>query len=180
VAGSLFGLLLISMVGAFLLWPQRVILRYRKTWIGPLGWMGCWHLPAGQMLWIDRLGWRWRWGSLQMQGRWPPRVRGHCSPIDWLRYWPYLLAIGNQIHLTSWQGEVEIGFTDPAVTGQCLGLIAALPPPLAHHIRLTFTRVGWHGQGSLLLQFRCWRMLGPGLTLGWRVWQSSYQLRKRR
>lgn len=168
-----------SMVGAFLLWPQRVNLRYRKTWIGHLGWMGCWHLPAGQLLRVNRHGWRWNWGSLCWRGGWPTGVSSHFSCSDWPRYWPYLLDIGKQIHFKSWQGGVEIGFADPAVTGQCLGLIAALPLQLAQHIRLTFTRIGWRGRGSLLIQFRGWRMLGPGLRLGWQLWQASHQARKR-
>ncbi|MFQ3583460.1 MAG: hypothetical protein SNJ85_00800 [Cyanobacteriota bacterium] len=179
MAGSLFGLLLMSLVGTFLLWPQRLILRYRKTWLGPLGWRGCWHLPMGQRLRVNRHGWHWRWGSLSRHGRWPTRMGGRCSPSDWPRYWPYLLDIGKQLSLKSWQGGVEIGFADPAVTGQCLGLIAALPPQWSQHIRLTFTRVGWQGQGSLFIQFRGWRMLGPGLKLGWQLWQASHQLRKR-
>ncbi|MGQ9838432.1 MAG: hypothetical protein ACUVRV_10815 [Cyanobacteriota bacterium] len=180
---SLVGLLLVSlmgMVGVFLLWPQRLKLCYRKTWMSQLGWIGYWHLPAGQRLQLNHRGWWWRWGSLHWRRRWPTGVGNTLLPSDWLRYWPYLLDMGKQIHLTSWQGGIEIGFADPAVTGQCLGLIAALPPQLAQHIHLTFTRIGWCGQGSLHIRFRGWRMLGPGLKLGWQLWQAKHQLGKRK
>lgn len=178
MTASLIGLLLLGMVGAFLLWPQKLKLCYRKTWISQLSWMGYWYLPAGQRLRVNHRGWRWRWGCLCWHGRWPTGVGPVFFPGDQLRYWLYVLDIGKQLHLISWQGGVEIGFADPAVTGQCLGLIAALPPPLAQHIRLTFTRIGWCGRGSLHIQFRVWRMLGPGLKLGWQLWQANHQLRK--
>jgi hypothetical protein len=86
-----------------------------------------------------------------------------CSPRDW----PYLWKLGKQLHIQSWQGGVEIGFADPALTGQCLGLIAALPPQLAQHLRLTFARIGWHGWGSLVIRLRGWQVLGLALKLGW-------------
>jgi hypothetical protein len=88
-------------------------------------------------------------------------------PRDWPRYWPYLWKLGKQLRIQSWQGGVEIGFADPALTGQCLGLIAALPPQLAQHLRLTFARIGWHGWGSLVIRLRGWQVLGLALKLGW-------------
>ena len=48
-----------------------------------------------------------------------------------------------------------------------MGLIAALPLPLAQHLRLTFTRIGWHGWGSLVVRLRGWQVLGLALKLGW-------------
>ncbi len=163
------GLLLSSLVGMFLFWPQQLLLRYRKPWQGRFACRWQWHGFGGLTLRGSHRGWEWRWGSLHIQGRWPVQKRNRFSPPDWPRYWPYLWNLGKQLHVQSWQGGVEIGFADPAVTGQCLGLIAALPPQLAQHLRLTFTRIGWHGQGSLVVRFRGWQVLGPVLKLGWLV-----------
>ncbi|MEN9226500.1 MAG: hypothetical protein Q6M54_13630 [Thermostichus sp. DRC_bins_24] len=163
----LIGLLLASMVGVFLFWPQRVILRYRKPWQGRLAWIWQWHLPGGLVLQGTHRGWRWRWGSLWWRGGWPQSKKRGFTWADLPRFGPALLHLGRQMHWKAWRGGLELGFADPALTGQGIGLLAALPPQLAQHIRLTFTRVGWQGRGSLVVQFRGWRVLGPGLKLGW-------------
>ncbi|MEN9229388.1 MAG: hypothetical protein Q6L68_00655 [Thermostichus sp. DG02_5_bins_236] len=175
----LIGLLLVGLAAALLLLPQRVTLRYRKPWDGPLVWIGQWHLPGRLVLQVSHRGWQCRWGSLCWRGRWPKSKRWSLTWADLPRYGPALFHLGRQFHLKAWQGGLEIGFADPALTGPGIGLIAALPPQLAQHIRLTFMRIGWQGQGSLLIQFRGWRMLGPGLKLGWQLWQASHQPRKR-
>ncbi len=164
VIKRLAGLLLVTGLGLFLFWPQQLLLRYRKPWQGPLAWVGEWRGWGGLTWRGSRRGWEWRCGSLRVRGRWP---RDRCSPGDWPRYWPHLWNLGKRLHIQSWQGGLEIGFANPALTGQCLGLIAALPPLLAQHLRLTFTRSGWRGQGSLVVRFRPWQVLGPSLKLGW-------------
>ncbi|MEN9222238.1 MAG: hypothetical protein Q6M04_07350 [Thermostichus sp. BF3_bins_97] len=163
------------MVGVFLFWPQRVILRYRKPWRGHLAWSWQWHWLGGLVLQGTHRGWRWRWGSLCWCGGWPKSRRCNLTWADLLRYGPALFRLGRQIHLQTWKGGLEMGFADPALTGQGIGLIAALPPQLAQHIRLTFTRVGWQGQGSLVVQFRGWRVLGPSLELGWIALRATGQ-----
>lgn len=160
---SPLGLLLAVFVGTLLFWPQQLILRYRKPWQGPLAWIWKWHGWGGWAVRGSRRGWEWRWGSLRLRGRWPAQRGERCSPRDW----PYLWKLGKQLHIQSWQGGVEIGFADPALTGQCLGLVAALPPQLAQHLRLTFARIGWHGWGSLVIRLRGWQVLGLALKLGW-------------
>lgn len=76
----------------------------------------------------SRRGWEWRCGSLCVRGHWPARVGCRLSFADWPRFWPLLKQLAKGIQIQSWQGGLEIGFADPALTGQCLGLIAALPP----------------------------------------------------
>jgi len=173
VIQRLAGLLLVTGLGLFLFWPQQHLLRYRKPWQGSLAWVGEWRGWRGLALLGSRRGWEWRCGSLYVRGHWPAWVGCRLSFADWPRFWPLLRRLAEGIQIQSWRGGLEIGFADPALTGQCLGLLATLPPSLACHLRLTFAHTGWHGQGSLLLCFRAWRVLGPALELAWLILRSS-------
>lgn len=128
VIQRLAGLLLVTGLGLFLFWPQQLLLRYRKPWQGPLAWVGEWRGWRGLALRGSRRGWEWRCGSLYVRGHWPAWVGCRLSFADWPRFWPLLRRLAEGIQIQSWRGGLEIGFADPALTGQCLGLLATLPP----------------------------------------------------
>ncbi|MEN9251201.1 MAG: hypothetical protein Q6K99_08970 [Thermostichales cyanobacterium BF4_bins_65] len=111
---------------AILLSPVQGELRWRKTWSGSLGW--CWRIAwLGMGLRRGRGLGSWNWHSLQIL------VAG-------------MLRYGRLQH---WQCYTEIGFRDPALTGQWLGLVSGLPPELGRCFHLTFSRCGWQSRGRL-------------------------------
>ncbi|GAB4213776.1 MAG: hypothetical protein OHK0012_10520 [Synechococcales cyanobacterium] len=87
----------------------------------------------------------------------------------WLQLWAGL----RHIRLQDWTTYTEVGFRDPALTGQWIGLISSLPPAVSRCIHLTFTRSGWRTQGSLRAKVRVIWLLIWGMR--WCVGQAIHR-----
>lgn len=131
--------------------PIHGEVRWRKTWSGSLG--VCWRVTG--------------LGIPLNQGRMRRQILMTDWPQGWRQRWRiirWLLRFGRVHH---WQVSADIGFRDPALTGQWLGVISALPPVIGRCIHLTFTRTGWQLRGKLQGSIALGWLLALGLKLGW-------------
>ncbi|MEO0854810.1 MAG: hypothetical protein AAFY15_15095 [Cyanobacteria bacterium J06648_11] len=76
--------------------------------------------------------------------------------------------------MEAWQGQIEVGLSEPDWTGMLLGWVATLPPAWAQRVRVTFERSGGRGRGRATWRGRsisviwCW----VRYDLSWRVGRS--------
>ena len=141
--------------------PWRVQLRWRKPW----------NRPLAIRVRIDSPGQWWSFAydrrSARMQALqrwvWPPRGR---TPSILLRQGKHKLRVmrelSHAISVSAWTSQTQFGFDDPSLTGECLGLLAAMPRPVQQSISITFERAGCRSRGQLDLTVKpialIWRL----------------------
>ena len=128
--------------------PWRLRMRWRKLWDGPLAiqvriyspgqWWSCAferrsaHMQALQ-LWV-----------------WPLQVHSPSILLRQVRRKLRVLrALSHAVSVSAWTSQTQCGFDDPSLTGECLGLLAAMPHPVQQSISITFERAGCRSRGRL-------------------------------
>ena len=160
-----------SFVIAIACLPWRVQLGWRKPWDRPLAIQVRLYSP-GQ--WWSFAGTRRSALMLALQRWvWPPRGR---NPGVLLRHGRrqlrVLRALSHAISVSDWASQTQFGFDDPSLTGECLGLLAAMPRPVQQSISITFERAGCRSRGQLDLTVKpialLWQlMLVRTRQIGW-------------
>lgn len=146
IAGVVIALGCITVAIACL--PWRVRLRWRKTWSGPLALQvkiispGQWWSVSGNRRsdWLQVLG-RWIWPS---QTRNASRLLQQGK-----KQFRWLLMLRPTCTVLAWTIQAQFGFDDPSLTGECLGLLAAMPISLQKSISITFEQDGCRTRGEL-------------------------------
>ncbi|MEM8717039.1 MAG: hypothetical protein AAF268_03360 [Cyanobacteria bacterium P01_A01_bin.3] len=142
--------------------PWRVSLRWRKTWDGPLAIQariyspGQWYtLACSRHSRIVQTLQHWLWPSgvnapaiIQLR-----QVRRNVRILSALR---------PAMSVSVWVHETQFGFDDPSLTGECLGLLAAMPRSVQRSIAITFERAGCRSRGQLDVTIQ-------PIAIGWRL-----------
>jgi hypothetical protein len=162
----ILAVLLLASAGVLAALPWAVVLKWRKSWQGPLGFQTCFSvkgLPFQMALGSRR--WRCQWGSCHWSRAIAPKsdsIRQAVLYSRWLR--PLVPAI----RVARWHLDIEVGFGNPDLTGRYWGTIAALPAAIATHIRPSFEREGIRSRGNVMLRARPLLLLGYWLQWRWR------------
>ncbi len=177
-------LVLIALI-ALLQFPIDCVVAWRKPWGGSLAigirveWLG-----AGVELKSRHC--RWWWGPFSS-----------TTPHNILRQVvssSKLGALGSHLPLLSRQawmlyhhpsvaseacGWIQMGWGDPVVTGQWIGILASLPPPLARRIQLRFDQQGWRSRGWIRLRIPLVLLVLKGMATGLTIWQTRREKTKK-
>jgi hypothetical protein len=129
--------------------PLQMQFRWRKPWGAGWVWRGKVCCGGCLQLHLSRHG-RWQLGPWQgaiplwNASFWWPLLSRHPQRSGRLLIW-----LVQQFRYMSLQGYLILGFRDPVHTARAIGLLAILPPPLAHQIVFSFRQQGCCSRGSL-------------------------------
>ena len=161
---------LVCSIGVMLLYlPWQIHLRWRKFWLGPLAIQV--RIDSPGRCWTYTCKQRSQFVQTLQQWIWPLQAR---SPSNTLRQshrkLRFIAALSPAVKVSAWTSLTQFGFDDPSLTGECLGLLAAMPLPLQQSIAITFEREGCQTKGQLSLTVK-------PIALGWRVLSTRFQNR---
>ncbi|NJL97494.1 MAG: hypothetical protein HC924_00995 [Synechococcaceae cyanobacterium SM2_3_2] len=165
---------ILTLLVAILLWiPADLHLKWRKPWGGSLVvWLQLGWLLA--VIQVRARRYQWKWFCWQGSQAWhgDPSVVINVGMIKRLimakpRNYPFVQLFRK----ATAEGWLEIGLRDPALTGQWIGYLGGLPPPLASRIRLRFDQFGWRSGGWLRARLTPYQLL----RMLWKTWRSSNQ-----
>ncbi len=159
--------------------PIDCVVAWRKPWGGSLAigirveWLG-----AGVELKSRHC--RWWWGKVSSTTSHNILRQLFSSSKKLVALGPHLPLISRQVvslfhHpsvVSEAYGWIQMGWGDPVVTGQWIGVLASLPPPLARRIQLRFDRQGWRSRGWLRLRIPPIPLILRGIATGWGIWQT--------
>ena len=148
--------------------PWRVSLRWRKAWDGPLAIQARIYSPG-----------QWYTFACARHSRivqtlqhwlWPPGVNTPGGQLRQARRNVRILsALRPAMSVSVWVHKTQVGFDDPSLTGECLGVLAAMPRFVQRSISITFERVGCCSRGRLDVTVK-------PIAFGWRlVWARARQ-----
>lgn len=159
--------------------PINCVVAWRKPWGGSLAigirveWLG-----AGVELKSRHCCWWWGKASNTIPHNLLRQMFSDSKKLAILS--PHLPLISRQVlslyHHPSVVsracGWIQIGLGDPVVTGQWIGILASLPPPLARRIQLRFDQHGWRSRGWIRLRIPLIPLVQKGVATGWGIWQA--------
>lgn len=128
--------------------PWQVKLRWRKLWQGAVAFkLEIRFTGLGGGIEFNRRSRPIAWLLARME------VMQRRSPTIILRQsrrkLAFAAAIAPAVAISHWAIHAEVGFDDPSLTGECLGLLSAMPSAVQQSIRITFDRVGIRSRGCV-------------------------------
>ncbi len=130
---------------ACLAWPVRFV--WRKSWRGPIAFQIVIQIP----LWGQTISLKQRSSWLYSLINWAKAPMKHSMNVTIQQYkhrLAFLQFIAPVVVLSSWQAAIELGFNDPSLTGEYLGLLYAMPPKIQRSLRMTFEQEGIRSRGD--------------------------------
>ena len=168
---ALSGLAIIACLIMITCCSWQLQLRWRKPWMGPLAVRLRVYSP--QQWWSFTFDRHSRVILSIQQWIWPARRR---SPTHFFRQGrrtvSVLSRLGPAFSIVDWTTQTQFGFDDPSLTGECLGLLAAMPRTVQTSISITFERVGCRTSGYLDVTVRPIHLLGRLIV----VWVERIKL----